>query len=164
MNGFQRKMAEHLSLIATLVMDINCRSDEFSLNLDICGQISGITIYAYESLGMRRKNPGKETSTYQLWGLRGYFDQDYGDKPYKRCLTTDQIITVLHQIRRALIEGRTHETTEHHTATDSEHTATTRLDQRNGIDGALLPPAERLRHGSVKGTGGQPAGAVSSMA
>ncbi len=159
MNAFQRKMAEHLSLIATLVMDINCRSDEFSLNFDTNGAISSITIYAYESLEMRGKSQRKEGSSYQFWGLRGYFDRDYGDEPFLRCLTTDQIITVLHQIRQALIEGRNHD--EHYPATDSEHTATTGMDERNGTHGALLTEPAQLCHGSVERTGGQPTGSVS---
>ena len=164
MNAFERKMAEKLSLIMTLVLDINNRSEELTINFDVHGASSFLNIYSFETDAsrMKRNAPCKENGI--MFCMRGYFDADW-DTPRGGISTLDQITHALHQIRHAVIEGRfPYESTEYHPATDTEHTATTGVDERNGTHGALLTEPAQLCHGSLERTGGQSAGSIPSMA
>ena len=159
MNAFQRKMAEHLSLITTLVLDINNRDDsdeELRAYIRIHGHVKKICVDLY-SLSYAE---GKECIN-TVFTCHTIMKPERQLKTYLGDCTIEQMVDVLHLIRQALIEGRNHE---HHSATDSEHTATTGMDERNGTHGSLLTPAASLCHGSVERTGGQPAGAAPSMA
>ena len=156
MNEHQQKTAEQIALIATLVMDINNRSDEFFVCLNISGHVNNVIIYAYEKENIESRS--------QIWALEGYFDQYSDSDPFFRCLNISQIIVVLRQIRLALIHGRTQEkqieSFKHTPATDFGYFATTRLDERTGTYGAFFTEPARLRNGSVKKNGRQPTSTV----
>lgn len=161
MKAFERKMSEQVALVTTLVMDINGISNDVQLDVEYTARFKRLTV--------RINNPDQKVISKDIGDIRVFYimhietflsprDQEC---PFQDCCTIEQMVDVLHQILQALIEGRSHENTEHHSATDSEHTATTQLDQRNGIDGAFLTSSASLCHGSIERTGGQPAGAVS---
>lgn len=160
MNAFERKMAEQTALITTLAMDINRLSDNFSVEVEFRGNVNALVIRVNDlKTKVYPKILGK-LRVYYILILETYIDPEYQEYPFQDCCTIEQIVDVLHQIRQALIEGRNHD--EHYPATDTEHTATTGMDERNGAHGAFLTEPAGLCHGSVERTGGQPAGSVST--
>lgn len=162
MNAFERKMAEQIALVSTLVFDINRLSTEFVAEMEFNGRTRTLIVRLNETPVKPFPKILGNMRVYYILRLETYLDELCQELPFNGCCTTDQIIHQLHQIRQALIEGRTHD--EHHTATDSEHTATARLDKRDGTDGALLTATAGICQGSVSGTGGPASGAVQTLA
>lgn len=162
MNAFERKMAEQLALISTLVFDINRLSTEFVAVLGFEGKTKSLIVRLNEIPFKPFPKMLGNLRVYYILTLETYLDELCQELPFNGCCTTEQIIYQLHQIRQALIEGRSHD--EHYPATDFEHTATTGVDERNGTHGALLTKPAQFCHGSAKRTGGQSSGAAPSMA
>ncbi len=159
MNAFQRKVAEQMALISTLVVDINNRADDLDIRMNFSGHVNKLDIDFNHLRNQEGKFKAGNKEFWNTFSLDAYIEEEQQEFPYKSCCTLEQITHVLHQIRQALIEGRNHD--EHYPATDSQHTATTRVDERNGTHGALLTEPAGFCHGSVERTGGQPTGAVS---
>lgn len=158
MKGFQKKVAEQMALISTLVVDINNRADVFDIRMGFSGNVNRLDIDFNHLRYRQRKFKAGNKEFWSTFSLSSYIEKEQQELPYKDCCTLEQMTYVLQQISQALIEGRSHE---EHPATNIEHTATTGVDERHGTDGAFFNESEGLCHGSVERTGEQQAGSAS---
>ncbi len=158
MNAFQRKMAEQMALISTLVMDINNRADSLDIRMGFSGHVNKLDIDFNHLRNRKSKLKAGNKEFWSTFSLSSYIEKEQQELPYKDCCTLEQMTHVLQQIRQALIKGRSHD--EHYPATNIEHTATTRVDERHGTDGTFFNKPAGLCHGSVEGAGGQQAGSA----
>lgn len=163
MNAFERKMAEKVALISTLIIDINSRTTAFNALMDFDGRTNhlGIRFNEYPEKPFPKILGNKRV--YYILRLEAYLDPANEEAPFHGCCTTDHIIHVLQQTRQALIEGRTDEIT-NHSGNDSATASATGLDQRYGTDGELPTEGTEVCYGAPVGTGQQQPGALPAMA
>ena len=163
MNAFERKMAEKVGLISTLVMDINNRADDLFVKMSFAGHVNLLDI----DIGPFPHRSGKvkagDKEFWNLFSMESYLTEIYQDDPPRKHCTLDQMIHVLHQIRQAIIQGRTDESA-NYSGNDSATATATGLDQRYGTDGELPTEGTEVCYGATVGTGQQQPGALPAMA
>ena len=158
MNEFQRKTAEQMALISTLVIDINKRANGLDIRMSFYGQVNKLDIDFNHLRNQEGRFKAGDKEFWNTFSLSTYIEKKQQELPYKGCCTLEQMTHVLQQIRQALIEGRSHD--EHYPATNIEHIATTRVDERHGTDGAFFNEPAEFCHGSFERTGEQQAGSA----
>lgn len=146
MNAFEKKMAEQLALMTTLVMTINSQQTEFFAGLDYSGHINKTSIRFIEKVGVHK------FSNFFL--METYLEERYQQRPPRDYCTIEQMIHTLNQVIKSLTEGRTHDT--HNKGTITDLFATTGMDERRRTHGSLLTGRPPLRNGATERTGRQP--------
>lgn len=162
MNAFERKMAEQVAMMTTLVMAINSLSDEFFLNINYNGNVKKISIDVRENEFRNWPKILNGCEYWELFCMSAYLTEHYQKYPTGKYSSNQQIIHALQQIHQGLIEGRTHE--QNHERTTADLFTTAAMDERHRTHGQLHPFRSPVRHGPAQRLGREQTGRISATA